>query len=146
MKTLTLLFMGIVLLASCSEKKQETEKSIEEQQADTRDELYNQVMAVHDEVMPRMDDIYRLKTKLQEELQDLLANKSDSNAENIKSLTDKINSLENASKEMMVWMRQFDVQPDSLGHEVIMQGLNEEMKKIEKVKRDMLDAIQSAKE
>lgn len=146
MKTLTLLFMGIVLLASCSEKKQETEKSIEEQHADTRDELHNQIMAVHDEVMPRMDDIYRLKTKLQEELQDLLANKSDSNAENIKSLTDKINSLENASKEMMVWMRQFDVQPDSLGHEVIMQGLNEEMKKIEKVKRDMLDAIQSAKE
>ena len=124
MKTLTLLFMGIVLLASCLEKKQETKKSIEEQQADLREELYNQVMAVHDEVMPRMDEIYRLKTKLQEELQDLLANKSDSNAENIKSLTDKINSLENASKEMMVWMRQFDVQPDSLGHEVIMQGLN----------------------
>jgi predicted house-cleaning noncanonical NTP pyrophosphatase (MazG superfamily) len=146
MKTLTILFMGIVLLASCSEKKQETEKSIEEQHADSREELYNQVMAVHDEVMPKMDEIYRLKTKLQEELQDLLQNKSEANAEQIKSLTDKINSLENASKEMMVWMRQFDVQPDSLGHEVIMEGLNEEMKKIEKVKRDMLDAIQSAKE
>jgi predicted house-cleaning noncanonical NTP pyrophosphatase (MazG superfamily) len=146
MKTLTILFMGIVLLASCSDKKQETEKSIEEQHADSREELYNQVMAVHDEVMPKMDEIYRLKTKLQEELQDLLQNKSEANAEQIKSLTDKINSLENASKEMMVWMRQFDVQPDSLGHEVIMEGLNEEMKKIEKVKRDMLDAIQSAKE
>jgi hypothetical protein len=40
---------------------------------DANKELYNQVMNVHDEVMPKMEDIYRLK----KDLQDKIANSPD---------------------------------------------------------------------
>jgi predicted house-cleaning noncanonical NTP pyrophosphatase (MazG superfamily) len=147
MKAINLLILSSLLIIACGEKKEQSAtKSAEEEQADLREELYNDVMAVHDEVMPRMDEIYKLKNKLQDELKELLESKSEDNAARISSLTEKINALEDAGKGMMVWMRQFDVLPDSLGHEAIMQGLADEMKKIEKVKSDMLEAIERAKE
>jgi len=147
MKAINLLILSTILFIACGEKKEQSAtKSLEEVQADLREELYNDVMAVHDEVMPRMDEIYRLKNKLQDELKELLDKKNEGNAARINNLTEKINALEDAAKGMMVWMRQFDVLPDSLGHEAIMQGLSDEMKKIEKVKSDMLEAIERAKE
>jgi hypothetical protein len=48
--------MSAILLVACEEKPKET------------DVLYNKVMEVHDEIMPKMGDIMRLKKQLKEKL------------------------------------------------------------------------------
>lgn len=102
--------------------------------------LYKEVMAIHDEVMPRMDDIYRIQTRLKKELED---------AENLpeekrKELEEKILRLEEASRSMMVWMREFNPAIDSLDEDGIRAYYKQQKDKIEQVKEDMLSAIQAA--
>lgn len=147
MKKFIYILLAASFLFACGGKN--TDKNLFEDEelkkAELREQLYNEVMAVHDEVMPRMDDIYRLKIKLQEQLKELLEKSSDQHTDEIVILTEKIKALEEAGNSMMVWMRQFDVKPDSLGHEAIMRGLEEEMEKIKKVKHDMLEAIELAR-
>ncbi len=147
MKTFIYLTLSLFLFATCGDKKQNEDVQGEEAQlADIREKMYNDVMAVHDEVMPKMDEIYRLKNKLQEELKVLLEDSRNTKESKIEELTRKINELESAGNDMMIWMRQFNTVPDSLGHEAMMKGLEEEMRKIEKVKSKMLEAIERAKE
>ncbi|HMQ01198.1 MAG TPA: hypothetical protein PKC24_15565 [Cyclobacteriaceae bacterium] len=142
-----LMVSSLLIAFSCGEKKQSNpEKTLEETQAETRDQLYQDVMDVHDEVMPRMGEINRLKRELEEKLSGLLAGDQSQNAALIEKISQKIKDLEAAGNGMMVWMRQFDVLPDSLGHAKVMEGLEAEMVKIKKVKDDMLNAISNAKE
>src|SRR5688572_1006614 len=75
--------------------------------------LYDEVMKVHDEVMPKMDDIYKLKEKLKKQLTDAPTMVE----EKKKDVEKTILQLDSASEGMMVWMRNFNPIPDSLGEE-----------------------------
>jgi HEPN domain-containing protein len=94
------------------------------------DALYDEVMKVHDEVMPKMEDIY----KLQQELKKQIADSPTMVDEKRKKIEDKIAHLEEASKSMMVWMREFNPPADSLGEETMREYLESEMEKVKKVK------------
>jgi hypothetical protein len=98
-------------------------------------------MEIHDEVMPKMDDIYKLKEDLKKQLTNA-PNMVDEKKKEIEAL---ILELDSASESMMVWMRNFNPLPDSLGEEKARKYLEEQKKKVEKVKEDMLDAIEKAK-
>src|SRR5688572_21774819 len=104
--------------------------------------LYNEVMTVHDEVMPKMDDIYKLKQELKKQI----ADSSNLAIEERKMIEATILRLDSASENMMVWMRNFNPLPDSLGEEKARTYLEEQQEKIKKVKEDMLKAINAAKE
>lgn len=102
--------------------------------------LYDQVMEIHDEVMPKMNDLYQAKTKLTARLKDSPA----LTAEEKKEIQDKISRLDSANESMMVWMRQFDPIPDSLGEEKAKAYLEAELVKVNHVKENILRALKDA--
>jgi regulator of replication initiation timing len=131
MKTI-LPVLSLVMLSlvwGCGEKKQDNQA------------LYDEVMKVHDEVMPKMDDIYKLKQELKKHISDN-PNLVD---EKRKTIEATILKLDSASEAMMVWMRNFNPLPDSLGEERAREYLEDQQEKIKSVKEEMLDAIDKAK-
>ena len=102
--------------------------------------LYDEVMKIHDEVMPKMNDIYKLK----EELKKQIAETPGLVEEKKKEIEGTIAELDSASESMMVWMRNFNPLPDSLGEEQAREYLENEMEKVKKVKEDIMEALEKA--
>jgi hypothetical protein len=103
--------------------------------------LYDNVMKVHDEVMPKMNDIEKLK----EELRNRIVNSPDLVEEKKREIETMIARLDSAGEGMMIWMRKFDPPADSLGAEAMQDYLKSEMEKIKKVREDILVALEEAK-
>ena len=98
--------------------------------------LYDEVMEIHDEVMPKISDISKLRRKIKKQ-----ENKPPSTLTLIKQ-------LEDADDGMMSWMSDFQVYKsykDST-KESKMRYLNIEKMKIKKVSDDMHTAITTAKQ
>ena len=102
--------------------------------------LYDKVMAVHDEVMPKMNDIYKQK----EALKNKIAESSAMPSEEKEKIEGLISRLDSASQSMMVWMRNFNPLPDSLGEEQAKEYLENEMEKVQRVKTNVLEALEEA--
>ncbi|MEM9858166.1 MAG: hypothetical protein AAF843_12450 [Bacteroidota bacterium] len=145
---LSLLFSAILLIASCggqNEKQQETEaKADMPQEQQKLQALYDEVIEIHDEVMPKMDDIMKAKGKLQEQLDTL----RESNPEDIKiaALENTIGKLNKADEAMMNWMRNFKPQDDEKDSKKVLEYYKSERVKISEVKDEMLSAIDEANE
>jgi hypothetical protein len=135
-KTFALLLA--VGLASCIKNKDN--QTGEAAADDPNKVLYNQVMDIHDEVMPRMEDIVLLKRELKEQLE----KSSDLIPEKRKEMEQKIIQLDSAGKAMMDWMNDF--QPEEYTGEELRDYLESEKERVTKVKELMLEAIQKAKE
>jgi hypothetical protein len=139
MKSLIALVTVLAVLVGCQQKaSSENDNSIENNGGNQK--LYEEVMAVHDEVMPRMDDMYKLKQKLKAQLLD-----STASDERQKEIQTAIKNLDVAGDGMMEWMRNFDPIPDSLGEEKARNYLLTEKEKIQSVKDKMLLSIDAAK-
>jgi DNA repair exonuclease SbcCD ATPase subunit len=142
----SLLFTGFVMVWGCGQKSHDHEghdhasDPVEEEGGNQA--LEQEIMKVHDEVMPKMDEIYRLK----EELKSKLAAAPDLAEEKKKELENTVAELDSASDSMMDWMHKYSPIPDSVeGAEKAREYLENEMEKIRKVKEDMLEAIEKAK-
>ncbi len=106
--------------------------------------LYNQVLDVHDEVMPQMDEIERLKRELKEQI----ANTPDLVVEKKQKLEQVISNLDSAGMAMMDWMHELvplDELPDSVDTEEARAYYESEMERIKKVRELMAEAIAKAK-
>ena len=101
--------------------------------------LYNEVMEVHDEVMPKLNDLYKAKTSLQTRL--AMPGLGESEKEEINN---KIARIDSASEGMMVWMRQFNPPADSSEIEEARTYLEGELVKVKKVREDILEALAAA--
>lgn len=123
-KTFVLSFLLVQF--SCSSSKSEHE------------DLYKEIIAVHDEVMPRMEEISSLSKKLKEKSS---RSEKDKNPE----VKNSIISLEKASLSMMDWMRKFNSSYDTLPDKEAKNYLKEEKLKIEKVREEINKAIEEAK-
>jgi len=100
------------------------------------DSLYSVVIGIHDEIMPKMQDIFNIKTALED--------KSSNSGVNNDSLALIIDELKQAEAGMMNWMRSF--KPDkTVGHDSLMQYYRSEKEKIEKVKEEMETSLKKAK-
>jgi len=148
MKTLQLLsLLAIFSIMSCSRSSDHSGMNHNDEQ--TQDEgpnqaLYNQMMDVHDEVMPKMDDIMKLKRELQEQI----ANTPDMVVERKQELERVISNLDSASNSMMSWMHrihEFDPLADSVDQEKAREYLESEMEEIRKVKELINESIEKAK-
>jgi Fungal specific transcription factor domain len=106
--------------------------------------LYNQMMDVHDEVMPSMDEIMKLKRALREQIE----KSPDMVIERKQELENVISNLDSASNSMMNWMHrihEFDPLADSVNQEKAREYLESEMEEIKKVKTLMTESIEKAK-
>ena len=138
----TLLPVMLVLIWSCGQKSNDDHHDHEghEMEEGGNQALYDEVMKVHDEVMPKMDNIYKLKGQLKEKI----ANTPGMADEKKKEIEGVIVRLDSASEGMMVWMRKFNPLPDSVGEEQAKEYLEGEMEKIKKVREDVRKALADA--
>jgi hypothetical protein len=138
--TITVTCLALLSLAACkSESKEGVEK------------LETEVMAIHDEVMPRMEEIMQLKGQVSDQL-----NKLDSTAKTAKltaPLQDRLNegiminkSLSEADSLMSEWMYQYKADTlKSLDESKATEYLNLEKEKISRVKEKTNQSIDRAK-
>jgi hypothetical protein len=97
-------------------------------------------MEIHDEVMPKMDDIRQYKRKLK----DSLEKSKDLTAVQRTQIDALIVKLDSAGDGMMIWMREFRPLPDSLGEEKAREYLENEMERVKKVKANINSALEEA--
>ncbi len=140
------LFISLLFLSACGGKGGE-HTGHGDHDSDSGDDnpntaLYNQVMDVHDEIMPKMEDLYRFK----KDIQDQIANSPDMVIEKKQQLEKVISNLDSASNAMMDWMHKFNPLPDSVDQEKARAYLESEMEKIKKVRGLTYDALEKAKE
>ena len=138
-KFLTFCFLVFTLaFVSCKDDNKQKEGSQQEQVDDSSAQM-KEVMAIHDEVMPKMSDIAKLSGALKPLItEDSLAQK-------------KFDDLVRAHEEMMNWMQEFGTKFNS---DEIMNGaalskekqdlLIQEKIAIDQVKETMLSAISDA--
>ncbi len=113
-----------------------TSAQMEEEQA------WEKMMAIHDEVMPKMAEINRVGREL----------KAFAETINQKSQLEQINlaikNLENASEGMMAWMgdlQKLEQLRAEKSHEAIMEYFNKETQAISNVKAEMLRSLEEGK-
>ena len=104
--------------------------------------LYDQVMDIHDEVMPKMEDIYKLKQTLEEKI----ANTPGMVEDQKKELQAMIAKLDSSNNAMMEWMHQFNPLPDSTDQEKAREYLETEMERIKKVRELTNETLEKAKD
>jgi len=133
-------FTLCVTLFSCGKSGDEHHKNKTEKNPEQG--LYDDVMKLHDEGMAKMDEIYQLK----EELKEQIASAPELVEEKKKEIEAKIAKLDSAQRGMMVWMRSFNPDVESLGEQGYHNYLESEMEKVKKVKDDIFDAIARARQ
>jgi len=119
MKKIILFFLVISFFSACKEKST----------------LEGEVIAIHDEVMPKMGEIHVAKKKLKKIL-------AETQEESVKTeISILISNLENADEGMMDWMHNWKVpenDPEMTAY------LLKERDKITKVKLNMLNSLDAA--
>lgn len=100
-------------------------------------EMHRQVMEVHDEVMPKMGDIYKTKKRLKALLTEHIES-ADSTRSN---LLIAIKNLEDADDGMMQWMSDFKSGYKGKTDQETIAYLKSEKDKISQVSLDMKTAI-----
>lgn len=133
-----LLILSLFFIASCQQSGDQQDGHAEKQPG-ANQELYDEVMSIHDEVMPKMNDLHKKKTALRTRLE--MPGLPEQEKQEIEN---EISRLDSASEGMMVWMRQFDPLPDSAGEDKARAYLEAELKKVKQVREDILEALQSA--
>jgi hypothetical protein len=140
------LFISLVAVWGCGQKSHDhmnhdhsSEQFVEE---GSNDALNTEVMKIHDEAMLKMNDIYTLKQALNSKLADSV--KLDTAKR--EAIKNTISRLDSASEGMMVWMRAFNPQPDSLGAERAREYLETEMEKVKQVREKILEALEEGKQ
>jgi len=117
-----LLLLVSIIIVSCGPPKDPAYK-----------DLYDEVMVIHDDVMPKMTDINRAKKKLRK-LKD---------GSNDELITLQIEQLDAADEAMMSWMHEFDARELSTLEENL-NYLHKEKSKIQQVSDQMLQSLQEA--
>ncbi|RIJ42646.1 hypothetical protein [Pontibacter oryzae] len=130
-----LAILPLALLAGCQNGASETEQKAE---------LEGNVMAIHDEAMAKMGDIYKLRRQLRS-LRDTLEQQAQPDSAAILALQQELSGLNQADEVMMQWMRQYKA-PDTLQHQQAMTYLQQELVKVTRVQTVMDSTLQAAKQ
>lgn len=134
-KNLAVMLLASLLFVAC-ESSTETNDEFDQQA------LQDEIMAAHDEVMPKMGELNKLKNELMEEAKALTEEGQEEAAERLTALATE---LEDASKSMMDWMRQYKPQFDGKTKEEIQSYLNDQKEKVEVVRNKINGGIETAK-
>ncbi len=134
----------LLLVAACGKPTNQVneEGSESQEEGNPNQALYDKVMDLHDEVMPKMEDIYKIQSQIKEKI----ADSPNMVKERKEALEQMALQLDAANKAMMDWMHQFQPLPDSADQEEARAYLEAQMEKIKKVKEEMLLVIERGKE
>ncbi|MDO6439367.1 hypothetical protein Q4534_18225 [Cyclobacterium sp. 1_MG-2023] len=129
---LALLILLCVSVFSCSPKESQNEL------------LKEKVIQVHDEVMPKIGELKASQKKLNEMAGNLEQSEDAKDTEKAAELKAVAADCEHAYDEMFVWMRQFDVDLEEMSEEQAKSYLEEQLEKVDKVKKDILEALEKS--
>jgi len=136
-----LYILALIALISCGKSEHQHDAATDTAQSDNPNKvLLDQIMDIHDEVMPKMQDLYNLKQSLQEK-----AGVAGISSEEKKSLEDMMATLDSANTAMMDWMHNFQPLPDSADQEKAREYLESEMERVMKVRELTNETIEKAK-
>jgi predicted transcriptional regulator len=125
-----IIFFGVLLLVSC---KNETPAASKTQ----TQLIHEDIMRVHDDVMPKTADIHRVIKKLKEEKKTITQN----NNSLIAMFDDIINDLKQADDGMSEWMANYKKPDFDDVSEATQLKLRKEKEKIVDVRDDILNAL-----
>lgn len=108
-------------------------------------EMFDEVMSIHDEVMPKMGSLKSLAKQLNAKADSLALDSLTDNGTQIDEMKKLARDLKEANESMMEWMRQFEQVEEGTPHGEVIQYLSEQRKQIRKVRDDMLESEDSAK-
>ena len=97
---LVILSAALFLISCQSSTTTEADPTLERAQ-----EIYAEAIAVHDEVMPRMDEIMQLRQKLQLRVTSMREQPEEDYTDSLQQMQTAIENLEQADEAMMQWMR-----------------------------------------
>jgi hypothetical protein len=141
MASVALFIASVALLAGCGKQNADNSNPDDQSGKSPNQELYDKVMDIHNEVMPKMDDLYKAKVSLSSRLKET----SGISEKEKEEILTKIAQLDSASESMLAWMRQFNPLADSAGEDRARAYLQEEMAKIQSVKTKVLQALDHAR-
>jgi hypothetical protein len=104
-----------------------------------RNKAYDDMMAIHDEVMPEMGTIHKLEKKLKAKIENT------SNQDSIVILKATLKSLSASGEGMMDWMHNLDVPNKKVPDTDAIDYMNAEKEKISKVSVQMKESIAASK-
>lgn len=120
------------LLIACGPNLEEENKKMREQ-----------LIAVHDEVMPQMGNLKSLEKKASQEIE-VLSNQQPMDSLKIDNLKSLAYDLDQAYEGMFVWMRQYEPEDGDKKPEEIKKYLEDQMVMVTEVNKKMKDAIKRA--
>jgi hypothetical protein len=127
------------LFAACGGRNKAAE------QKKQQEDLAKEVIAVHDEVMPKMGELMSLKKNVRQTSDSITVKATEGFEQKVGEAAEIITALEAADKGMMDWMHSYNGGQGLYEHDAIMEYLGAEKVKITKVKEDMLSAMDRAK-
>lgn len=133
------IFVLATFFASCGGNKGDTSSMVTSDSTDVKRVLYEQVMDIHDEVMPKIGDIEKFKQRLK----DQIAKAPNMVPETRKQLERRISNLDSVGKMMWNWMHEFNMPADSVDAETYREYMEGQMEKVKKVREAMLEIIAS---
>jgi len=99
--------------------------------------LKEEVIVIHDEVMPLMDPLYNQRQKLQQKMKE---------GGDSLTLQKLILEIKEAEEGMMRWMRQYEPDFEGKTKEETLAYLQSQKEQIQKVNQEMKEALQKSKE
>ena len=107
-------------------------------------QLKEEVIAIHDEVMPHMGKLKSLQKELIQQAEQLKLEDSISHSQHIATLRETAAELDAAYEGMFVWMRHFEPDQGALTDEAYEEYLKEQKELVEKVKNDINASLTKA--
>lgn len=131
-----ILAISLCLLFSCQPAKKEAEEEVVDSKT-----LKDEVFALHDEVMPMMGDLRKVRKSLMSQVDSIQGTDSERTA----ALIEASEALNVANEGMMVWMRNFDPNFEGTDGEVL-KYLTAQKTSIEEVNKNMKETLKKGEE
>lgn len=112
-------------------------------QSDENKKRRDEIIAVHDEVMPKMGQLKNLE-KIALQKAEELSMSSESDSSKVQDLKDLALQLDQAYEGMFVWMRQYEVEDGEKTPEEIKAYLEDQMVLVSDVNKKMKEALSKA--
>ncbi|MBW3469988.1 hypothetical protein [Arthrospiribacter ruber] len=122
-----------LILSSC--RSQET----------SNEELRDEVIAIHDEVMPKMGDLKSLRKEILKISEALQEEDTVANSEKIRELSQLADRMDQAFDGMFVWMRQYKPSSEEMSDEEYRNYLLDQKDKVKKVNEDIKESMAEAR-
>lgn len=144
MKIIFFLFLAGLTFTSCKQTvtKDTTQDEVSNIPADLQ-HYEDEIMKIHDDVMPEMSEIQRLSTRLRD-IKSKAGERSEGNHTIIEGLDDALISLRNAEQGMMDWMKSYGESKARMTPDLMQTFYERELGKVTIVSTNMINAIDKA--